>query len=133
MVLLDVKSLSAEIQRKDLEEVLLGLANSVNLYVCTPLPEEAGLDDFFSVFPEGDRKLSLTYFFVQRRIDPKRRIGIRYAFKSIEDTKGSIGFSVFDNGENVPQELFDNVYSALRGCVVDEKLKINDEILQKEC
>lgn len=133
MAVNDVKSLSAEIRRTDLEEILLGLAKSINQHVkYAPLPKEANLDDFFHTFPEGDRELKPIRFFVQNRIKPKGRVGIRYKFGSIDCTDGVVGFSVFDNGEGVPQESFDAVYSTLRKYVVDKGLKIIDETLKKE-
>ena len=132
MALKDVKSLSAEISREYLEEIIIGLGKSVNQYVYTPIPEEATLDDFFYAFREGDRKLDSTRFFVQRRIKPRGRIAIRYSFNSNEDKIGRVGFSVMDNCEDIPQELFDEVYSTLRSYIEVKKLKILEETIKPE-
>ena len=93
MALLDVKSLEAEISRNELAETLIGLGNAMNNYGNTILLEDATLEDFFNAFPEGNRKLGSMYFFVQRRINPKGRVGIRYHFPSTENSVGIISSS----------------------------------------
>ena len=91
-----------------------------------PIPEDASLDDFFQTFCEGNKELQQTYFFVQTRLN-EGRVGIGYSFKSVDAPGGELRISVFDNGENVPQDQFDLVYAQLRQYVCQRGLAILDE------
>jgi hypothetical protein len=131
MALNDVRYISAGLQRSELEDVLIGLAKAANPYASTRVPERASINDFFEAFPEGHRELVPAYFYVQKRLSPKGRMGISYRFPVHSDV-GRIRISVMDNGENVPESFLDEVCSAVRDCVANKGLKIVDEGNAKE-
>jgi hypothetical protein len=131
MALNDIKYLKTKLARVDIAETLLGLGKSINDYLSTSLPKDATLDCFFQTFCNGHKELQPTEFFVQTRLK-KGRAGIGYSFKSADATDGELRVSVFDNGENVPQEQFEAVYSKLREYVCQRRLAILDEGVKPE-
>ncbi len=133
MAINDIKSLSARVDRSALFDVLLGLGRALDQYCSAKLPDDASIDDLLTIFPEGNREFSPTSFFVQCRIVPKGRLMLRYNFVNSVVQTGIVGFSVSDNGENLPQDTFDCVYENLRSYVVERNLTIVDERLLKEC
>ncbi len=132
MTFQDIKSLSARINRSDLYEVLLGLAKVSGQHCLAKLSFDPSISDIFTVFPEGSRDFNPTHFFVQRRLASGGRLLLRYHFDTPLVEEGLIGFSVSDNGENVPQDIFDTTYDHFRSYVVDRSLFILEEKLSKE-
>ena len=88
-------------------------------------------DCFFQKFSEGHKELQPTAFFVQTKLK-KGRVGIGYNFKSADATRGEMKITIFDNGENVPQSYFEEVYSALKQYVCQRGLTILEEVVKSE-
>jgi len=131
MALNDIGCIRAEFKRSELIETLLGLGNSVNDYLYLPLPQNADLSDFFTIFCEGCRELSPLDFFVQTRLK-KGRLGLGYTFTSKETEKGELRVSVIDNGENIPQAQFNDIYSLLRKYIIQNQMSITGEEIRPE-
>lgn len=137
MALNDAQYLIAEIERESIEEILLGLGKAANPYLYRPLPDDASLENFFGAFTEGHRELRDRHFFAQTRVRPPTgnaggRILVSYRFDSKDDLEGTLRVSVSDNGEDVPQDLFDEVFSTLKKYVLEQGLLIIEEDVKPE-
>lgn len=131
MALNDIKYVKTKLARTDIAETIIGLGKSINDSLSSPIPENASVDDFFQTFCEGHKELQPTEFFVQTRLK-KGRMGIGYSFKSVDAPDGELRVSVLDNGENIPQDQFDDVYSKLRQYVCQRGLTLLDEGIRPE-
>lgn len=131
MALNETKYLRTELSRIDLAETLIGLGQSIKDYLLYPFPEEKSLDCFFQKFNEGHKELQPTTFFAQTKLR-KGRVGIGYDFKSADARRGELRIAVFDNGENIPQNHFDAVYSALKQYVCQRGSTILEEAVKPE-
>ena len=130
--------IKAEIKRDSLEELLVNLGKSLSQYIYSPLPEDASIDDFFRSFPEGNSngKIDLKTFYVQARAKfdytGAGRLLIGCDFESRESPEGILRMYHLDNGENVNQEIIDEIYSTFKKYTSDQGLKIIDEGTEPE-
>lgn len=137
MGLNDVKYFVVEIPRDKIEDTLLGLAGAVAPYFSRQSQPQT-IDELFHTFNEGDKNLSTNNFFVQARaVTPNARISagriaLSYGFKSGQDTAGELKAAVLDNGENVPEELFCDIYDKLRRYALQCGFKVVKEETKKE-
>ena len=133
MSLNDYQRLTVKIQREDLPLILFGIAHAIREYCNQPLPEQnPTLDDFFRTFPEGSRELDLLTFFVQNRIKQGGRLAVGYFFGSDTHPDGELRTTIFDNGENIPFELRNQVYQALKHYFLKTEIQVLEEATGKE-
>jgi len=133
MAINDIKYMRVKITREEIPTILIGLKDSIEDYVW-PIPKsasETSLDNFFRNFYEGSRELESTGFFVQRRLK-KGRIGLGYNFRPSDAIIGELDVTIFDNGENIPEQQVEEIYSKLKQYIKDNKLKIIEEVQKKE-
>jgi hypothetical protein len=140
----EIKTCDVEIKKAYLEDVFIGLGKSASPFLYTPLPENPALSDLFKSFPEGssgeigESELMNSWdkhrrdFAIQTRFSGgymgrMGRIGIRYEFETENAEDGLVRFWVSDNGDDVPQKRFDEVYSSLRKYIVGKNLRIIKE------
>jgi hypothetical protein len=127
----DVKYLKTNLVRNEITEVLLGIGKSINDYLSVPIQNNASIHDFFQAFNEGDKELKRTDFFVQSRLK-KGRVSFGYHFKSTDSLEGELNISVLDNGENILQAQFNEVFTRLRSYVCEKGMTILDEGVRPE-
>ena len=122
MAINDVQYIKLRIKNKDLPELLLGLSRSLNSLLCRPVNNET-LESFFEVFNEGSKRFDDKYFFVQTRLK-KGRIG--FSYDSSEDN-GELKLSIYDNGEKLSEEEFNNNTRELKKYLQSKNISILEE------
>jgi len=53
----DIKTIIAEFERDNIENILINLGKALNNYLTYKLPEDARINDFFKAFYEGHNSL----------------------------------------------------------------------------